>query len=857
MSRHEITTLAGGHGGHRKSGSISGGAILAVFIPTLVTAIIYVAIFVSIRNSNRKIYAPRTFLGTVAEKDRTPASRPRGGHWFHDFRILSNRFILQHNSLDAALYLRFLRFAIYICLFGVALTWPILLPINATGGGDAEQLDKLSFSNVAKNGHIWAHVVVAWGFFLGIIVVIAWERLRLIGIRQAVYRDDRYAARLSARTVLFMNVPRDACQSEKLHEYFGEEAIRSWAVIDTGDLDALVQKRNETAYALERAELDLIVSALKRSKRYPGMTNGTNVENGNATVPKAHRPTQRVPPIVGTKIDPTEASRKTIGEIAERIEAHRAAPSRNVPEQSAVFVAFSNQAAAHRAFQMISFQPRAPIQDRFLAVQPKEVLWNIVAMPLTRRLSKASMALVFVIVFTIFFSIPVGILGTISNVNYLADNVSWLSWLSDLPPVVLDLLEGLLPPFLVSWFVSYVPKLFRHIAKLSGEPTLPQAELKTQAWYFAFQVFQIFLVTTFSSGAASVVKQVAQHPESAPTLLAQSLPTASNFYLTYFILQGTASAASNILNYSDLFSYLFSEHYMNKTPREKFSTYAQMKGTPWASWYPKFTTFLVIAIAYSCIAPLVLGFAAVGLFFYYLSYKYNMFYVYQTKVDTKGEAYKRALQQVPTGLYLAELCLIGLFGLRKAGAQTALMVVLLLVTAVLNFLMDRMVRPLELYLGVDIWQQQEVPLLAEEDNIDPNDEQALHGASHARRLGLRVLPNPAPRILSDFFDGIISESRNRTENWLHDPSALREDSDAEPLKEEDIAKAYVAPAMTSKTPKLWIPRDKLGVSKQEIEQNEAVGISTTDEAAEVDENGKLHWDHDFEHVPIFKRAQQL
>lgn len=857
MAEDTIATFAGGNGGHRQSGSISGAAILATFIPTFVTAVIYVAIFASIRNYYRKIYAPRTFLGTVQEIDRTPASRPGGRHWFHDFRSLTNRFVLQHNSLDAALYLRFLRFIIYICLLGIALTWPILLPINATGGGSAKQLDKLSFSNVVKNKHIWAHVVVAWVFFLSIIFLLAWERLRLIGIRQAHYLDERYAARLSARTVLFMNVPREACQAENLREYFGEEADRCWPVTDTGDLDALVSRRNETAYALERAELDLLITAAKRSKRYPGMTDGSNGENGRVTVPKAHRPTQRLPPIVGTKVDPIDASRNMVVELAEKIESHRSSPSRNIPGQSAVFVAFTDQSAAHRAFQMVSFQAKVPIEDRFLAVQPKEVLWNNLSMPLPTRLSKASFALAFIIVFTIFFSIPVGILGTISNVKYLADNYSWLHWLLDLPPVVLSLLEGLLPPFIISWFVSYVPKLFRHVAKLSGEPTIPQAELKTQAWYFAFQVFQIFLVTTFSSGAASVVKEIARSPQSAPILLAQSLPTASNFYLTYFILQGTASAASNVLNYSDLFTYLFYEYYWLKTPREKFTTYAQMKGTPWASWYPKFATFLVIAIAYSCIAPLVLGFAAVGVFFYYLSYKYNMLYVIQTKVDTKGEAYKRALQQIPTGIYLAELCLIGLFSLRGAVAQASLMIVLLVLTAILNFLLDRMVRPLELYLGVDIWQQQEVPLLAEEDDIDPNDEQALHGASHARRLGLRVLPNPAPRILSDFFDGIISTARTRTEGWLHNPSVLREDHDAEPLKEEDIAKAYTAPAMTSKTPKLWIPSDKLGISKQEIEANEAVGIPTTDEAAELDEDGKLHWDPDFEHVPIFKKVQQV
>lgn len=94
----------------------------------------------------------------------------------------------------------------------------------------------------------------------------------------------------------------------------------------------------------------------------------------------------------------------------------------------------------------------------------------------------------------------------------------------------------------------------------------------------------MFLITTFSSGGAAVAAQIAQDPSSAADLLAQSLPKASNFYLTYFLLQGLGSAASNVLNYSDLFSYLFNEYYMDKTPREKFTTHSQMKGTPWAAW---------------------------------------------------------------------------------------------------------------------------------------------------------------------------------------------------------------------------------------------------------------------------------
>lgn len=833
--------------------STSGAAILGAFIPASVSAVVYLAVFFLIRNSNRKFYAPRTFLGTIPEKDRTPQSTSDGTSWIRDFWTLSDRFVLQHNSLDAWLFLRFLKFIVWICFLGCCITFPILLPINATGGGRACQLDRISFSNIAKKEHTWAHLVVAWVFFAGIVALIARERLKLIGIRQAYLLDDLRSARLSSRTVLFLNASPEACQPENLQEYFGSETERSWPVINTGELDDLVGKRNGTAYALEKAEMDLIIAGVKRSKRQGRPVTGAgDAEAGQTLVPKSSRPAKRKPPIVGSKFDLIELSRKRIRELVERIEVVRLAPSRNVPERSAVFVSFSSQGAAHRAFQEISFPPPMPLEDRFLGVQPKEVLWKNLAMPVALRLSKASFALAFVIAFTIFFAIPVGIIGTFSNAQKLAEDVKWLAWINNLPPVLLGLLTGFVPPYLVSWFTSYVPKLFRHVAKLSGEPTTTQAELKTQAWYFVFQVSQVFLVTTFSSGAAAVATKIANDPGQTPALLAERLPTASNFYLTYFVLQGLGSAAQTIVNYSDLFEYYFYEYFWDKSPREKFTTYAQMKGTPWGSWYPKFTNFLVIAIAYSCVAPLVLGFATAGIFLYYLSYRHQMFYVVQTKIDTKGEAYKRALQQMPTGIYIAELSLIGLFGVKKAPAQTTLMIILLVLTAVVNLLLDRMLRPLELYLGVDIWQEQE-PLLAQEDGVPQNDEAALHAASHARRLGLKRLPDPMPRVLSDFFDSIISKSRAQSESLLHDPSSREEDTS--PMKEDELKRAYLSPALTSKLPRLWIPKDEVGVSKQEIEQNEAAGIPTTDDAAEIDDNGKLNWDHRFENVPVWSKPK--
>jgi hypothetical protein len=265
-------------GGHRSSGSTSGAAILAAFVPTFVSAVVYLAIFAAVRNRFQKHYAPRTFLGTVPEKDRTPASHPSGAGWFHDFRKIPTRFVLTHSSLDAYLYLRFLKFIIAICLFGSCLAVPILIPINATGGGNASQLDRITFSNIAKNGHLWGHTVIAWVFFLGIMLLIARERLLLIGTRQAYLLSESHSKKLSARTVLFLNVPKDALLSENLEGYFGKHAERAWPVKDPGEIAGLAQKRNDAAIQLESAEFDLIVSTNKKRRR--GSNPASSLENG-------------------------------------------------------------------------------------------------------------------------------------------------------------------------------------------------------------------------------------------------------------------------------------------------------------------------------------------------------------------------------------------------------------------------------------------------------------------------------------------------------------------------------------------------------------------------------------------------
>lgn len=67
--------------------------------------------------------------------------------------------------MDGYLFLRFLRVLCSISLTGCLITWPILMPIHATGGGGNTELDLLSFSNVTNPTRYFAHAIVACVLF--------------------------------------------------------------------------------------------------------------------------------------------------------------------------------------------------------------------------------------------------------------------------------------------------------------------------------------------------------------------------------------------------------------------------------------------------------------------------------------------------------------------------------------------------------------------------------------------------------------------------------------------------------------------------------------------------------------------
>ncbi len=257
-------------------------------------------------------------------------------------------------------------------------------------------------------------------------------------------------------------------REERLHDTFGSEAQKTWIVSDYSKLENLVSQRNDRALTLEAAEVQLIREANKRNiDSTRDDSNGHYSESDNrpaAKVPDQSRPKHKSIPVVGTKVDTIAWGRKTLPDLQRRVQEQRERfKAIAQPESSAVFVAYSSPAAAQRAYQEVRFHPVVSkvTKDRILGVQPKEVIWANLSLSPPSRISRASLATALEIATILFWAIPIGFVGAISNINYLTDKVSFLRFLNNLPPSVIGLISGLLPPLAISTLISYVPKIFR------------------------------------------------------------------------------------------------------------------------------------------------------------------------------------------------------------------------------------------------------------------------------------------------------------------------------------------------------------------------------------------------------------
>ncbi|KAL3452095.1 hypothetical protein BJX65DRAFT_267470 [Aspergillus insuetus] len=871
--------------------SNSASSLVVTLIPALAVAAAMVVLFVILRRSERRMYMPRTYLGVLRESERTPPSSTGLIAWLRDMYKLPDEYVLQHHSMDAYLLLRFLKIVTMICFVGCLITWPVLFPLNATGGNNMEQLDILSFSNISDQNYayLFGHALIAWIFVGFVFFTVTRESLFYINLRQAYSLSRAYASRLSSRTVLFTAVPQDYLSREKITRMFGANKVKNvWLTTDTAELSDKVDERDKAAMKLEAAETKLIRMAngarLKKIKKGgnaedPVVSENTTEDDGESGsvaarwVKPTDRPTHRLKPVIGKKVDTINWARSEIERLTPEIEKlqgnHRAG---EVDLVSSVFVEFYEQADAQAAYQSVAHNLPLHMAPRYIGLEPTQIIWSNLRIKWWERIIRYGASIAFVCALVVFWAIPTAFVGSLSNINNLTDMVPFLSFIDDVPNWIKGAITGLLPTILMAVLMALLPIVLRLMAKIGGAPSLAAVELTTQNFYFLFQVVQVFLVVTLASSATSVVTKIIDDPTSAASLLANKLPTASNFYISYIVLQGLSFSSGALLQIVGLILGKVLGRVLDNTPRKMYSRWSNLAGLGWGTVYPIFTLLAVIAITYSCIAPLVLGFASIGLYLFYFAYRYNLLYVSNANIDTQGKNFARGLQHITVGCYLLVGCLIGLFAIATGAARIALgplvlMIILLIFMIIYQVSLNQALDPLINYLPKNLEAEEEALLsreatFASTANGDEHDGIAAtssaanghengHGTSvgnvDSAEKGLTQTAPAQPKV--NFFTKYLRPDKyagyEQLRRWV--PSG----ADATTYSPEVEENAYYHPCISAQPPLLWIPRDEMGISTQEVRHTGRV-IPITDEDAWLDEKNHIVWNIEKGVPPIFE-----
>ncbi|OWB84588.1 hypothetical protein B5S33_g3237 [[Candida] boidinii] len=665
----------------QSSSSSSVSAFVSVLILNLIIFAIFIAVFIILKRKQSRIYEPRATVDPLKKDLRV--ERQSGGvfAWFFDLLSKTDTFIIEKSGIDGYFFLRYMRIFAILGIIGGLFLWPILFAVNATGGGGKQGFDIISYANLNDRYRSLAQVFTSWLFFGLAIYTIYKELIYYVSFRHAAETSPKYADLLSSRTMFIDNVPESTLTDSELTKLF-PAAIRFWYGRSTKELQKLVKERTKLAGKYEGAlnkvikkSMKLRKKAIKKHKPIP-----QPADELTAYIPEKKQPTHRLKFLIGKKVKTLIYGPERIGELNNLIEDEQQEYPDGFDKTGGIFLEFPNALELQRAYQSVDYNPIFNKSRKFTGVGPEDVCWDNLGLSWTVRNGKKILARTVLTLTIIFWSIPVAVVGCISNINFLTEKIAFLRFINNMPDVLMGIITGMLPTIALAVLMSLLPPFITYMGKVGGCLTVQENQRWTQNWYFAFQVVQVFLVTTCASAASSSVVDIINDPSSAMTLLGQNLPPASNFYICYMLLQGLSISSGVLAQIVPLILYHLFGKFLDGTPRKKWVRYSTLPKPNWGVTYALYGLFTVILMCYSIIAPIIIAFTSIAFFLIYVAYLYNVNYVMDHSNDSRGRNYPLALFQVFVGLYLAEICLIALFVFPKNWAAVVLEVVVLVAT---------------------------------------------------------------------------------------------------------------------------------------------------------------------------------
>ncbi|EJU00089.1 DUF221-domain-containing protein [Dacryopinax primogenitus] len=787
-------------------------SFISALVIGLVVAGVYLVVFFLLHAKNRRVYQSRTL---VAPEGKRPSVLPDNPiKWFSGIIFEPDIRVFEMNGPDAYFFVRFCRFMVLLLLPYWGLTWVVLMPLSAAPPNlGAAGLNMFTFGNVTvfdrRAGHLIVFVLLlAWSLYM-----IYREYEHFLELRQAYLNSPAHAATARSRTVMVNNLPKNVVSEERVRElaaFVPGPVERVWMPRAVKPLQKLYDARNNECLVLEKAETNLSQMASKNVRKNKLPEKAAAAEDAGLTakyVPEKKLPSHKIGTLAdytfglfGKKVDTLSYSPAFIKEQDEQLILER----QNVDSYklaNSAFIRFTSQADAHFFAQQIKKNTlRKDMVGASTEVVPEDIIWSNLSMSPYERLVRTIISWCATIGLIIAWAPLVAFVGVISNVSTLCSSVSFLSWICRLPSTVVGIIQGILPPVLLAILFMLLPIVLRIFVKMQGEPRNSTVQRKLWSRFWLFQIIHGFLIVALASGLVSALQNIKETASEAPTLLANHLPDSAIFFLTFILTVVLGSASKTLSRAIPWVMSKLAFIFRGSTPRKAYAYDWKMDSIELATEWPPVALLGIIGIVYSVIQPVTVGFAAVGFYLLYMTYKYMLIWNCDQpeNLETGGLYYPKALGAVFAALYIEEICLGGLFFLSGPGAGAigwaggAIIALCLAVTAVF-----------------EVWVEWRFA-----------------------RLYTFVGPSAGPGMLAGLEKSVSEEDDAQPYPGSNNASSEQDAPDPN-------THAFDHPALWKPTPLIWLAADTLGIAQSETARLEGEGLRASTEYASMDEKGKV------------------
>lgn len=194
-----------------------------------------------------------------------------------------------------------------------------------------------------------------------------------------------------------------------------------------------------------------------------------------------------------------------------------------------------------------------------------------------------------------------------------------------------------------------------------------------------------------SGSLVAELSAIATDPTQIVSLLANSLPNRSSFFIQILLVNTCVGLSSELLRITPI-ALAFARTLVGPklTEEERRTTWNGIR--PFADPYEfqhaevlsGFVLYFIVFFVYATLAPITSVFVFLCFVFMGAAYRQQFIFVYPTLPDSGGKLWVQFMQIVPTSLLIAEITIVGFLALKVAPLASSLMFPLVVITVLFN-----------------------------------------------------------------------------------------------------------------------------------------------------------------------------